>query len=63
MAARVDAGRPRRAPRRSAGSLAEGGQRVLKAPRTLHLENAAFGLLAGILLLGAPVAARLFGLH
>ena len=40
-----------------------GGPRVLKAPRTLHLEDAAFGLLAGILLLGAPVAARLLGLH
>lgn len=35
----------------------------MKALRTLWLEDAAFGLLACILALGAPAVVRLLGLH
>jgi hypothetical protein len=62
----VDAGGPSGAPRRPVGTGAghvRGGTRVVKAPRTLRIEDAAFGLLACLLLLGAPVAVRLLGLH
>ena len=62
----MDAGGPSGAPRRPVGTGAgheQGGARVVKAPRTLRIEDAAFGLLACLLLLGAPAVARLLGLY